>query len=108
MHLPLTGVPLRGLLAVLEPGQEVGSQLVSGPVGDALRPPGSGRDALSPPGSGGTAVLPRPLSSDCERPGNKDVPWRQAVSTLYLEPLPPELSASLGAAQRFRGACRGL
>lgn len=96
--LPLTGVPLRGLLGVPEPGQEVGSQLVSGPVGDAL----------SPPGSGGTAVLPRPLSSDCERLGDKDVPWRQAVSTLYLEPLPPELSASLGAAQRFRGACRGL
>ena len=57
VRLPLTGVPLRGLLGVPEPGQEVGSQLVSGPVGDALSPPGSKGDALSPLGSGGDRQL---------------------------------------------------
>ena len=118
VRLPLTGVPLRGLLGVPEPGQEVGSQLVSGPVGDALSPPGSKGDALSPLGSGGDALSRWGLGGQPCCPGlrprivsvraTRTCPWQQAVSTLCLEPLPPELSPSLGAAQRFRGACRGL
>ena len=46
----------------------------TGVQGGRTEPAGVRGGRTEPLGSGGTAMLPRPPSSDCERPGNKDVP----------------------------------
>ena len=51
--LPLLRGPTQRASGVPEPGQEAGTQLVSGPVGDTLDPPGLGGHS-EPVGSGGT------------------------------------------------------